>query len=125
MKNENWGLLQHGIVVYLDLPVPDIYTRLLAQPDEIEKRPLLRLPDPQAKLHEISNSRRDKYEQADVLVSLTSAMSPSDVCREVARGILSFIAENPPKWQEWKKKRDSIAVEAAARVRIKLIEHTS
>ena len=38
LKNENWGLLQHGIVIYLDLPVNDIYTRLISNPDELNKR---------------------------------------------------------------------------------------
>ena len=41
LKNENWGLLQHGIVIYLDLPVNDIYTRLISKPDELNKRYVL------------------------------------------------------------------------------------
>jgi shikimate kinase len=41
MKNENWGMLRHGIVVYVDMPVEDIYNRLISNPDQIAKRPLL------------------------------------------------------------------------------------
>lgn len=41
MKNENWGMLRHGIVVYVDMPVEDIYNRLISDPDQIAKRPLL------------------------------------------------------------------------------------
>ena len=41
MKNENWGMLRHGIVVYIDMPIDDIHTRLISDPAEIVKRPLL------------------------------------------------------------------------------------
>ena len=84
-------------------------------------RPLLRLSDPLAKLSEIYTSRKDKYEQADVIVPITNNMNTYDVSIAVVKAILLFISQNPPKWVEWKRKRDSIAVEAAARVCIIIV----
>lgn len=64
LKQENWGLLHHGIVVHLDLAVEDIHQRLSSDPAEIEKRPLLRETDPLAKLQQIAAARMDLYSQA-------------------------------------------------------------
>lgn len=50
-KNENWGMLRHGIVVHLHMTPEDIYERLKAAgEDEVKKRPLLASSDPLAKL---------------------------------------------------------------------------
>ena len=48
-------------------------------------------------------------------------MSTYDVSIAVIKAILLFISNNPPKWVAWKKKRDSVAVEAAARVCIIIV----
>lgn len=50
-KLENWGLLRHGLVVYLEMQPLDIYNRLMkANPDELAKRPLLAGTNPLDKL---------------------------------------------------------------------------
>jgi shikimate kinase len=66
MKNDNWGLLRHGIVVYIDMPVEDIYQRLIADPEQIKKRPLLQGENPLETLRKLNAERVDKYMQADV-----------------------------------------------------------
>ena len=117
MKNENWGMLRHGIVVYIDMPVDDIYSRLISNPDQIAKRPLLQGSDPLETLRKLNAVRQEKYMQADVhLVVPSIPMSPEDLATFTAQTILDFIAVNPPRWESWKKKRDDIAVEAAARM---------
>lgn len=117
MKNENWGMLRHGIVVYIDMPVDDIYNRLISNPDQITKRPLLQGSDPLEALRKLNAVRQEKYMQADVhLVVPSIPMSPEDLATFTAQTILDFIAVNPPRWESWKKKRDDIAVEAAARM---------
>jgi shikimate kinase len=116
MRNENWGYLRHGIVVYLDLPVIDIYNRLQARPEEISKRPLLRDADPLTKLTEIYEKRKDRYALADISVTVSPESKPSEIAYNVAEAILNFIKSNPPMWQEWERKRDAMAIEAAARV---------
>ena len=108
IKQENWGLLRHGIVVYVDMPVEDIYQRLVADPEQIAKRPLLQDADPLEKLRKLSAERQDKYSQADVHFRLTGQIphTPEELATMCAQSILDFIANNPPLWESWKKKRD-------------------
>jgi len=113
-KRENWSLLHHGIVVYLDLSPEDIYVRLSANPEQLAKRPLLREEDPLGKLQKLSATRRDMYMQADVKVPVPSTADPQQVAELVATQIHTFIKQNPPLWQEWKKKRDDKALEMAS-----------
>lgn len=116
LKNENWGMLRHGIVIFMDFSPENIYNRLKSNPEELQKRPLLRSEDPLAKLTELYKDRYEKYMQADVRVEVNPESSVEQVALSVAQGIISFIDANPPMWQEWKRKRDSVAVETAARV---------
>jgi len=116
-RQENWGQLRHGIVVFLDARPEDIHARLVRNPEEIAKRPLLREQDSLARLQELAEKRRESYQQADAVVSVTPDLSPTQVAQCAAEAILQFIASNPPKWEEWKRKREATAVEAAGRVR--------
>ena len=43
-------------------------------------------------------------------------MGPDELALAVAQAVLDFIANNPPLWESWKKKREGVAVEAAARM---------
>ena len=117
MKNENWGMLRHGIVVYIDMPIDDIYQRLTSDPSQIAKRPLLQGDNPLETLRKLNAVRQDKYMQADVhLVVPTMPLTPDELAVYTAQTILDFIAINPPRWEGWKKKRDDMAIEAAARM---------
>jgi shikimate kinase len=103
LKSENWGLLRHGIVVFIDVPPEDIYDRLcLHDDDQFSKRPLLRSADPLAKLQELRTEREDKYLQADVHVCVPGSASAEEVSNRVVEAVLSFIKENPPLWKTWK-----------------------
>ncbi len=116
MKQENWGLLRHGIVVYVDMPVEDIYQRLQADPSQIAKRPLLQGDNPLEKLRKLSAERHDKYVQADIHLRIPARpMSPDELADFTAQTMLDFIAANPPLWESWKKQKEENAVEAAAR----------
>jgi len=115
-KNENWGLLRHGIVVFLDMQASDIYTRLTTGPDasaQMAKRPLLSGDDPKAALEKLSSERDDKYRQADVVVSVQLNDDTKTVAYNVVQGIINFIASNPPLWQEWSKKREMQGLDQA------------
>jgi shikimate kinase len=116
MKKDNWGLLHHGIVVYLDVTPEDIYKRLTANPSEISKRPLLKDEDPLTKLKKLYDDRLDYYCAADVRVPIDITATKDEVTVQVANAIMKFIADNPPKWESFKKKREDFAVQAAARV---------
>ena len=116
-RRDNWGLLRHGLVVFLDANPEDIATRLSSNSEELAKRPLLQQSDnPLNKLQELSSKRRDMYLQADIHCKVEPQWTPEQVADRVVRDTLEFIAANPPLWQSWKAKRDQVAVEAAARV---------
>ena len=45
-RNENWGYLRHGIVVWINMLPEEIHERLISKPEEIAKRPLLKGDNP-------------------------------------------------------------------------------
>mmetsp|Transcript_21577 Transcript_21577/g.29834 ORF Transcript_21577/g.29834 Transcript_21577/m.29834 type:complete len:334 (-) Transcript_21577:33-1034(-) len=112
LKQENWGLLRHGIVVYLDVAPEVILSRL--DPNQVASRPLLAGGDPLSKLQQIQVDREPLYKQADVHVTVTADLSPQQVADKVVQSVNLFIANNPPMWQTWKKKQDQQALDFAA-----------
>ena len=71
----NWSYLQHGIVVWLDVPVEVLYSRLQGD----RSRPLLQNSNPLAKLQTILEERRPLYANADVHVTIDSQDTPEQV----------------------------------------------
>jgi shikimate kinase len=124
-RNINWGLLRHGIVVFLDMSAEDIYDRLSKDPEQIKKRPLLQENDPLSTLSSLLNKRMDKYTQADVTVSVSKDMSPSKLSFRVAQEILDTLAKNPPVWDDWKKKKEQNAIDFAMKVIRQLVAYCS
>jgi shikimate kinase len=118
-KNENWGLLRHGLVVFVDVTPEDIYNRLLKTPGQIEKRPLLRGDNPLQKLKDLSEKRKEKYMQADVHLQVSNNLNPDELALYAGKSILNLIKNNPPLWVTWKKNKDSVAIEAAGRMNAK------
>ena len=114
-RNENWGLLRHGLVVFVDVTPEDIYTRLQQTPGQIEKRPLLRGDNPLQKLKDLSEKRKDKYMQADVHLQVSGSLKPEELAVYAGKSILNLIKANPPLWVTWKKNKDNVAIEVAAR----------
>ncbi len=72
----NWGYLQHGVVIWLDVDPAILRQRL---PSADPARPLLQTPDPIATLTELLDRRRRYYAQADVHVRVESAVAVSTV----------------------------------------------
>ncbi|CAM9301385.1 unnamed protein product [Discosporangium mesarthrocarpum] len=112
-RSNNWGKMQTGIVVWLDMEPALIVERMSKDLEEVNKRPLLKGEDPQAKLEEILETRRSMYEQADVRVELESDEDVLDVTLKVITRVLEFIDSNPPKWQEWKQKAQQQGIDWA------------
>lgn len=81
LRPENWGYLHHGIVVWLDVPAPQLYTRLR----DDTARPLLQTGDPLTTLQGIADQRQKFYAQADVRVEAGAA--PDVVGRRVIEEI--------------------------------------
>ncbi|MGD1699518.1 shikimate kinase [Dapis sp. BLCC M229] len=91
IKPFNWSYLQHGIVVWLDVPVEVLYSRLQGD----RTRPLLQNSNPLAKLQAILEERRPLYANADVHVTVDSQDTPEQltmlVLEEIRRVVKSKI----------------------------------
>ena len=104
-SNENWGILHHGVVVFLDASPNDIFARLSVNPEEIAKRPLLQGGDALQRLEEIREKRINKYNQADVTIPIPADLKLEESEELVATAVLKAIRENPPQWLTWKRKK--------------------
>lgn len=96
LRRQNWSYLHHGIVVWLDLPVEELYKRLQGD----RTRPLLQEVDPLEKLRSLQKSRQDLYEQADLHIHLTGEETPEAVARRVL-GEIPTIIKPEVKAREW------------------------
>lgn len=83
VRQQNWSYLHHGIVVWLDVPVEQLYERLR----EDTTRPLLRDPDPLAKLQSLYESRQRLYAQADVHILTGAGETPEQLAPRVLEEI--------------------------------------
>ena len=66
-KNENWGILRQGIVIWIDLEKKNAIERLR---NDINNRPLLKGRDIDKTYSEILQSREALYEQADLRIKV-------------------------------------------------------
>eukprot|EP00904_Undaria_pinnatifida_P007474 jgi/Undpi1/3857/HiC_scaffold_16.g07226.m2 len=96
---KNWGRMQTGVVVWLDMESKDILDRLMKDPEQVAKRPLLAGDDPKASLDAIMEKRRSQYAQADVTVQLEAGDNVEEATLNVINSVLAFIDSNPPKWR--------------------------
>ncbi|MDB9401977.1 shikimate kinase [Microcystis aeruginosa CS-567/02-A1] len=87
LRTENWSYLHHGLVVWLDVPVELLYTRLA----EDTTRPLLQDADPQGKLRSLLEQRTPLYSQADLKITVREEETPEDIANRVIEAIPSVL----------------------------------
>lgn len=87
LRQKNWGYLRHGLVVWLDLPVDLLYTRIAAD----TTRPLLQDADPKGKLRSLLEERTPLYSQADLKITLTEEATPAEIANRVIEAIPSVL----------------------------------
>ncbi len=86
MKPENCDIMkQNGAVVYLDVPLGLLWSRL----KDCQHRPLLRVPNPREKLTELMKERAPLYQMA-ATISLDVA---SDSAAKTARKIKNILVD--------------------------------
>eukprot|EP00554_Chaetoceros_debilis_P001763 CAMPEP_0194086024 /NCGR_PEP_ID=MMETSP0149-20130528/19652_1 /TAXON_ID=122233 /ORGANISM="Chaetoceros debilis, Strain MM31A-1" /LENGTH=246 /DNA_ID=CAMNT_0038769027 /DNA_START=153 /DNA_END=893 /DNA_ORIENTATION=- len=105
-RMQNWSKLQTGIVVWLDVAPEVIMTRI-----EGTDRPLLQTDDPLQTLKNLSDERKEKYEQADIRIEVTQDMDEEKVANEVLKQIHDFIDDNPPAWKKAKAKAQADGID--------------
>ncbi len=78
-KQENWGYLHHGLIVWLDAPVELLVQRLATD----TTRPLLKETDPTQKLTSLLANRQSLYSQADLQIKIKPDQSPEQISEQI------------------------------------------
>jgi shikimate kinase len=87
LRQRNWSYLRHGFIIWLDVPVEVLVTRLA----EDSKRPLLKETDLATKLAEILAQRQAQYALADLRIPVTAVQTPDDIAQEILAQIPTII----------------------------------
>ena len=103
LSDANWGKMQSGLVVFLDVP-PDALSARLSTGTEVDGRPVLKGDSSPETIRALLESRLVKYEQADVKVRLDGTEALDDCVKATMDAIKAYIDSNPPKWKQWKSK---------------------
>ncbi|NJL87569.1 MAG: shikimate kinase [Leptolyngbyaceae cyanobacterium SM1_1_3] len=88
---KNWSYLHHGIVIWLDVPLALLQTRLQGD----TQRPLLQRSDWIDQLQTLNQQRQKLYAQADVRVAISAQQSPTTVADAALIAVHQLILENP------------------------------
>ncbi|MTJ09319.1 shikimate kinase [Anabaena sp. UHCC 0253] len=90
MQQHNWSYLHHGLIVWLDVPIPILLSRLA----EDNTRPLLQDPDSlssvtisEAKLRSLLEQRQPLYSQADLRITINSTETPAQIAARILETI--------------------------------------
>jgi shikimate kinase len=87
LKRENWSYLQHGLVVWLDVPVEILVARL--QHDTT--RPLLKNADIATEFPKRFEQRKPLYAQADLHITVGEGQTPEQIATQVIEAIPSVL----------------------------------
>ncbi|PAX53540.1 shikimate kinase [Brunnivagina elsteri] len=90
MRRENWGYLRHGLVVWLDVPVDLLCSRLA----EDTTRPLLQDANPQEKLRSLLEQRIPLYSQADLHITISEDETPESIAQRIMDAIPSVLKQD-------------------------------
>ncbi len=88
----NWSHLHQGIVVWLDVPLENLWERIQAD----SSRPLLKTENPYETLKTLMQQRRHLYAQADVHTVVKPDWTAEQVAEQVVEGILKVIKKEAP-----------------------------
>lgn len=89
LRRSNWGHLQQGLVVWLDIPLDPLYERLRRD----HKRPLLLTENPKETLRSLLEERRSLYLQADLHIVPDTEASPKQTAAKVIAAIPSVLKQ--------------------------------
>lgn len=89
-RQMNWSYLHHGVVIWLDVPVPVLVSRLS---DDTE-RPLLKDVSLGDKLDALIDERGDRYAQADIRIGY-EGRSVGKTCDRIITALQANLRPNP------------------------------
>jgi shikimate kinase len=87
LRQSNWGYLHQGLVIWIDVPAAVLWERLATD----ESRPLLRTANPQAQLEQLLQSRRQRYAEADLHITVTADQAPQSVAADILTKIPTIL----------------------------------
>lgn len=87
LRQQNWSYLRHGLIVWLNVPVELLYSRLKKD----SSRPLLHTDNPQETLQTLLTQRQPLYAQADVHIAVQPGNTPEQVAKQVLTAIPSVL----------------------------------
>lgn len=91
LRQSNWSYLQQGLVVWIDVPVDVLWQRLAGD----RTRPLLQTVQPQAHLEQLLESRRQRYAEADLRITVTANQEPQSVAADILAKIPTVLKAPP------------------------------
>ena len=86
----NWSYLQHGVVIWLDVPVPVLVSRLSGD----TSRPLLKDTDITTKLEALLAERGDRYALADIRIAY-EGRSVGKTCDRILSALQQRLRPDP------------------------------
>ncbi|NJL19730.1 MAG: shikimate kinase [Leptolyngbyaceae cyanobacterium SM1_3_5] len=90
LDRKNWSYLHHGVVIWLDVPINVLYTRLQSN----TTRPLLQAEDLQERLATIYAERSPLYALADVRIPISAEDLPNRVTQRVLEAVSDALRLN-------------------------------
>jgi shikimate kinase len=90
LKQQNWGYLRNGLIVWLDVEIPVIVQRL----QEDNTRPLLQEADMKSKLELLLEKRENLYKQADLHIKISELDSPETIAQTIINLIPTVLKED-------------------------------
>ena len=91
LRRSNWSYLQQGIVVWIDVPADILWRRLATD----RSRPLLQTANPQANFEQLLESRRQRYAEADLQITVTANQEPQSVAADILAQIPTILKSSP------------------------------
>lgn len=89
VRQENWSYLHHGLIVWLDVPVEQLYAHVV----DDTTRPLLQGADLMGKLLKLLEQRQSLYAQADLRITPTEQETPEEVVDRMLEAIPTVLKE--------------------------------
>jgi shikimate kinase len=83
VRRENWGHLRHGLIIWLDVPIDELYRRLAQD----QSRPLLQTENPKKTLEQLLQQRRSLYGEADLHILPSKGELPDQTVERILGAI--------------------------------------
>ncbi|BFM41149.1 shikimate kinase [Synechocystis sp. LKSZ1] len=90
LRPANWGLLRHGVIVWLEAPLGLLVERLQAD----QTRPLLQATELSGRLSQLLQERQHLYAEADLRIPISAEESPQAIALKIVDQ-LPTVLKNP------------------------------